>query len=284
MSVAVITCVYNEAYNLPRWRAWYGAAFGEANLFVVDQSSTDGSTFDLGVCNRICVPRRPLDEVARADFMSRLHGMLLHHYDVVILTDCDELLVPDPAKYSGLADFVERMSGDHVTAVGLNLIQILTEEAPLDSQRPLLGQRSVVGFTPWMCKTLISRVPTRWLPGFHACDLPTAFDPDLFLFHTKLADFDAALRRHRINQQTQWSDQAIEQGHGGHHRVDQRRFVEDYFLMPIQWINQGHVQDFDFTRDIAAYHEVLASHQDFLQSDRWGMWFARVPERFHDKF
>ena len=62
MTTAVITFVYNEAVNLPIWRRYYGGIFGERNLFVIDHSSSDGSTDDLGDMNKLWLHREELDE------------------------------------------------------------------------------------------------------------------------------------------------------------------------------------------------------------------------------
>src|SRR5207245_2233428 len=95
MRTAVVTFVYNEAVYLPIWRGYYGEIFGEQNLFVIDHSSSDGSTNRLGVVNKLWLHRDELDEHKRCVFMSSFATALLEYFDTVIYTDCDELLVPD---------------------------------------------------------------------------------------------------------------------------------------------------------------------------------------------
>src|SRR5437867_8001174 len=95
MTTAVITFVYNEAVNLPIWRRYYGGIFGERNLFVIDHSSSDGSTDDLGDMNKLWLHREELDERKRSLFIAPFVKGLLEYFDTVIYTDCDEIIVPD---------------------------------------------------------------------------------------------------------------------------------------------------------------------------------------------
>jgi hypothetical protein len=62
--IAIITMVYNESFNLPIWIKHYRRTAPNANLFVVDHSSDDGSTDNLSGVNKIALPRDKLDEVA----------------------------------------------------------------------------------------------------------------------------------------------------------------------------------------------------------------------------
>lgn len=170
MSVAVVTFTYNESTNLPIWLKYYGAHFGEANLFVADRGSNDGSVDNIGKANLLRLPRNAFDEFEKTDFMNHLHASLLNFFDVVIITDCDEILVPDPSKYATLRAYVENMDAPCIRAVGIDVIHLITSEAPLDLARGILSQRSFGKFSSPECKNLISKVPVRWLPG---CTLAT---------------------------------------------------------------------------------------------------------------
>jgi len=84
MATAVITFVYNEAINLPVWRRYYGRIFGERNLFVIDHSSSDHSTDDLGEINKLWLRREALEERKRAVFVSSFARALLEYFKTVI--------------------------------------------------------------------------------------------------------------------------------------------------------------------------------------------------------
>ena len=53
--LAAITMVRDERVMLPRWVAHYGSECGTDHLYVIDDSSTDGSTDDLP-CSVIRIP------------------------------------------------------------------------------------------------------------------------------------------------------------------------------------------------------------------------------------
>jgi hypothetical protein len=220
--VCAITNVYNEAFSLPIWLRYYGGQLGIENCIVVDDGSDDGSTADLGGASRLRLPRLPFDDGRRGDLMSSLATSMLRYYDAVIYSDCDEILVADPRKYSSLIDFCERFKGPGCTAIGLNVIHNLAEEGPIDPSRPILDQRSYVHFQSSMCKTLLVRSPVSWGGGFHSSSLPVAFS-DLYLFHLKMMDLGEALRRLALTRELNLAKQ---DGAGRHQRISNETLIQ----------------------------------------------------------
>jgi hypothetical protein len=234
MKVAVITMARNESVMLPRWVAHYGAAAGERNLYVLDDGSDDGSTTGLAA-TVITMPVRATEQQARrstrsptrswrpgraggkrlrraragwgfgaykAAVASKLAVALLEMYDVVVYTDADEFIVPDPRRYAGLGDYLEQHEGSAVLApVGLNLVHLPGREPTLRSDMPLLAQRRHVKVVGGMCKPAIKRIGARWSAGTHGVKAPYTLSRDLYLLHAKYADYDVALStqsaRHR---------------------------------------------------------------------------------------
>lgn len=201
MHVAAMTMVRNEADMLPRWVRYYGAQLGAANLVVIDDQSNDGSTDDPG-CT---VLRMPVRGGARAPFAThkttianKLAAGLLEMFDAVLFTDVDEFIVPDPRRYAGLVEYLEKNPDEPVLApTGLNLVHVVGNEPPLDPDQPLLDQRRHVKFVGRMCKPAIKRVPVRWANGTHGVARPFEVRDDLYLFHAKFADFDRVMRVHQ---------------------------------------------------------------------------------------
>jgi FkbM family methyltransferase len=184
---AAITMVYNESYFLPIWLRHYGAHLGLDNLFVVDHGSDDGSiTSD--VKNRIRIPRDVFDDNVRRQMITNLHSALLYYFDVVIYTDCDELLVPRPSKYATMLDYLKQTRAATIRSVGINVMPHERGMPPLDLTKPLLLQRPYGFPTHWYFKPLVSAEPIRWVPGFHDAEEQSMFDPDLWLFHLKFAN------------------------------------------------------------------------------------------------
>jgi hypothetical protein len=284
MKLAAITFVYNEAVNLPIWIRYYGRIFGDKNLFVVDRESDDGSTADLGEVNRINIPRDAFDDRKKADFMSSMQNALLNYYDAVVCGDCDELVVPNLASFTDLADYVGKMDADYATCVGLNVLHILNVEPPLDLQKPVLSQRRFARFMTATCKTMLSRVPIRWLPGLHCLNRRPKIDPDLFMFHTKTMDYGIASARQRINRETAWAEESLAQNFGAHHRYEFSQFVRECFFDPVNVVNQGKIQSFEFSDEIASFEQGVQEKDGFywipMNINRW----VEIPEHLSKAF
>ncbi len=228
MRIAAFTMAYNEPVFLALWKAHYGQQLGLENLFCIDHGSDDGSTENIGI-SVLRLPRGKLDEDQRAAFVSRFHASLLTYYDVVIFTDCDEFLVPDPRLYAGLRDFVERKCVTVVTAVGVNVVHAPDQEAPIDLSRPFFSQRRFGRFHGSYCKTLISRMPITWGPGFHGCNFVQNVDMGLYLFHLKYMDLSYFRNTHKSRNAIQLSAGAIKQSHNHHWRQDSSVIEKEYF-------------------------------------------------------
>ena len=220
MRVAAITMSYNEPVWAGAWARHYARELGAEHCTLLDHGSDDGSADGLPVRVRR-LPRTALDETWRAAVIAEEVRGLLRHYDAVIHTDVDELLVADPACYTGLLDFADAVPEPVVTAVGLDLHHLPEEEPALDPARPLGVQREWVRFSAAMCKPVLVRRAVEWAPGFHCCDAPLVLDR-LFLLHMRYADLDAGLRRLRRTRAL------VVAGPGGgeHQRVPDGAFAE----------------------------------------------------------
>lgn len=189
--IAALTMVRDESTMLPRWVAHYGRECGVENLFVVDDSSSDGSTDDLP-CSVIRIPSwgDKHFETTRMRVVSSFAAGLLEAYDAVLFADADEFLVADPERYAGLRELlVDRPGHEVVGAQGLNVVHA-PGQPPLEPDRPVLGQRTWAKFVPLMCKPAIKRVPAPWVAASHGTTVPFEVDPDLYLFHLKFAERD----------------------------------------------------------------------------------------------
>ncbi len=233
MTIIAMTMVYNEGTMLRRWLQHYGNQLGDKNLLILDHCSNDGSTDDVGAAGRIRLPRDAgFDDGMRADFVSKLQAALLMFYSAVIYTDCDELLIPDPRKFANLADYIGRNTADCIRPLGLDVFHDRAREGGLAADAPILAQREYCRFYSELCKPLVTRVPTRWVAGFHAADQAAQVDPELFLIHLKYADYDDAMRRLEITSTMKWSQRAIESGWGKRHRADKNEITRNFFDAP----------------------------------------------------
>ena len=195
--VVVMTMVRDEADLLPRWIDYYGGQVGPQNLVVLDDNSVDGSTDDLP-CLRYRLPPEPWKQrwsKMRVRMANKLAEAFLACNDVVVFTDVDEFLIPDPEKHGGLLDYLTHRPDTQVMApLAFELMHNARIEPPLDPARPVLEQRRFVKFAPAMCKPLLKRVPAAWEPAFHGIHAPFEVDPELFMLHLKWCD-EAVLAR-----------------------------------------------------------------------------------------
>ena len=235
VKVCAITNVYNETFNLPLWLGHYGREVGRENCIVVDHGSE--ALPDLGGAGLIRTPRGPLDDGLRARMIGQLVTAMLEHYDVVLYSDADELLVADPASYSGLRDFFARTEARAYTAVGLDVIHNLFAEDPLDVSRPVLEQRRFGVWNGWLCKTLATRDPIRWGGGFHASSAPPSFS-DLYLFHLRAVDLGEMVKRAALTRRLESADPEA----GEHHRRPLAWFVNN-LLGASSWTVQETLDD-----------------------------------------
>ncbi len=282
-SIAAMTFTYNENVNLPLWIKYYGAACGEDNLFIADRGSNDGSVDRVGKANLLKLPRHDFDEFEKTDFINNMHSALLNFYDFVVYTDCDEFLVPDPNKHLTLNDYVQEMAADCVRAIGIDVLHILDNELPLDLSRPVLSQRSFGRFGSPSCKALITKVPLKWLPGFHSCDRKIEIDLSLALFHLKYMDYGMACARQVVNNETIWSKRSLDRQFGGHHRWNLAQFVHHGFFVPSDVFKRDGFGEFDLTAEVETIHNNTALTNGFWRIPTNVYKWIRIPDRFRNQ-
>jgi len=238
---------YNEGTMLRRWLSHYGRHLGSQNLLVIDHGSDDGSTADLGAASRILLPRSitGYDEGLRVEFVNDLQAALLRFYDVVLYVDCDEFLIPDPRKFANLTDYVAKTSASCVRPVGLDLVHNRRDEPALGDDGPVLAHRAHCKFMLGSCKPAITRVPIRWIVGFHSCNVVAKVDPNLFLIHLKYADYQAAMTRADLTRNLKWSDRTFSAGWSKRHRATSEELTRTFFDDPADRVARDGAAELD---------------------------------------
>lgn len=228
--IAAITMAFNEPEFLPLWVEHYGRLVGFHNLYVISFADRQQRADRSRRYQLIDLPDIGFDEARRAQTMSALQAMLLLTYDWVVMSDVDELIVPDPDRYSGLKDFLRKNRRQpYFTTVGFNVVQDRRKEQPLDSCRPLFHQRNWLRFDGGYCKPLVSRVPLNWSVGFHECDKPPRHTDDLYLFHLRAVDEKIARARIARLNALKVSKRDREGGISKQFRFDAEEYVQHVF-------------------------------------------------------
>ncbi len=225
---AIITIVNNEAIYFPIWLSYYSRFFAETDIYVLDNETTDGSTDGPGFV-RIPVQRDALDNLWMVGQVQNLQHDLLRRYDVVVATDVDEIIAPNPA-LGTLGDYLDRFDEEWVNCLGYEVVHQRDREPPLELGRPLLSQRRYWFFNDTYDKPAVATAPLDWGPGFHKrSDQHFNLDPDLRLIHLHRLDYDICRERHRIRTRRGWAERDAREGWGAHHFVTEEPDFSRWF-------------------------------------------------------
>ncbi|MGB0120366.1 MAG: glycosyltransferase family 2 protein [Solirubrobacterales bacterium] len=229
-SRAIITMVYNEAFFLPIWLRYYSRFFDPADIYVLDNQSVDGST-NGGDYNREIVEHNSVDHTWMVETIEKKQRELLEGgYDLVLVTDVDELVVPDPS-LGDLGTYMDTMVEEFVTCMGYELIHLPDREGPLDPKRPVTEQRGYWTENAAYNKSAMATRPSSWEPGFHRRkDKHFRGDPDLFMVHLHRADYDVCLDRHLLRKDRAWEVEDEQSGWAAHNRITEKEEFDRWFF------------------------------------------------------
>jgi Glycosyl transferase family 2 len=225
---AVITIVHNEPVFLPIWLNYYSRFFRPEDIYVLDNDTMDGSTERDGFV-RIPVHHDSVDHTWMVDTVQDLQHELLDRYDVVLVTDVDEIVTPTP-EWGTLGEYIDEFSEMFVTCVGYEILHMIDREGPYDPSRPILDQRGYWFANGAYNKSALATEPMSWVPGFHhRTDERLNYDPDLRLIHLHRMDFDICHERHRIREARAWNETDVDERWAYYNRtVDEVEF-ESWF-------------------------------------------------------
>lgn len=226
---AVVTIVHDEPVFLPIWLGYYGRFFAPADIYVLDHETTDGSTDRDGFV-RIPVHHDSVDHTWMVEQLQGLQHALLDSYDVVLVTDVDEIVAPVP-EWGTLGDYLDRFDEGWVNPLGYELLHLPDREPPLDLGRPILDQRGFWYQNDAYSKAALATEPMTWLPGLHGrADRKLAVDPDLRLVHLHRMDHDLCLARHRTRARRPWAPHDRREGWAAHNRIVDEAAFTRWFL------------------------------------------------------
>ncbi|MFE9749860.1 RICIN domain-containing protein [Saccharothrix saharensis] len=215
---AVMTMVYNEEVLLPIWLGYYSRFFAPEDIYVLDHGTTDGSTDRPGF-NRVPVHHDEFGVGWQRDTCQRFQHELLERYDVVLHTDVDEIVAPDP-RSGDLGEYIDRFDDDFVTCTGYEVLHMKDTEPAYDPGRPVLDQRGTWFRNNSYSKPLLARVPMEWHGGFHERkDRAARRDPSLRLIHLHRFDYDYGLTRNLVRTKRRRARLDVEKGWGRQNRI-----------------------------------------------------------------
>ena len=227
-SRALITMVHDEPVFLPIWLGYYSRFFAPQDIYVLDNGTTDGST-DRDGFMRIPVEHDTVDHAWMAQTLGELQHDLLDRYDVVLVTDVDEIVAPVP-EWGTLAAYIDRFDEEFVNCLGYEMLHRPDSEAPLDLGRPVLDQRSWWFINDGYDKAALASEPMTWRPGLHGrADYEFNPDPDLRLIHLHRMDYSLCRERHLTRRRKPWAAEDERRGWAGHNRIVEEAEFERWF-------------------------------------------------------
>lgn len=225
---AIVTMVHNEPVFLPIWLRYYSRFFAPEDIHVLDNDSTDGSTGGAGFV-RVPVAHDRVDWTWAVRTVEEYQHELLERYDVVLVTDVDEIVAPDP-EWGTLDEYLDRFDEEWVNCLGYELVHLKEIEPPLNLDRPILDQRGYWYVNGAYDKPALATEPMSWTPGFHhRSDGRYHFDPDLRLIHLHRMDYDLCLAKHRLLRERAWSSEDMTEDRGTHNRIADEDAFERWF-------------------------------------------------------
>lgn len=205
---AVFTIVRNEPFFLPVWCDYYARNFGEENLYVLDNSTTDSSVNDVVKrWPKINVRPVPSDEALlyawTTEVAKSFQRAALKAHRCVVFADADEFLVPGE-RYRNLRAYCDEFlasSRQYVRSQGWAVVHQIDSERAATSD-DILRDRNSMWRAPLYDKTLISKVPLNWAKGIHTIYdsrgvklIDDPVDTNLVLFHARDVDLGVMHRR-----------------------------------------------------------------------------------------
>lgn len=196
---AVFTVVKDEKYFLPRWLKHYQKYFDNKDIFVLDHQTKDGSTKNLPVKTILIENEQAYDHnwlTAKVCFFQK---ELLNEYECVLFSEADEFVytVEQPLNDFINDIFLKDSDINYLTTVTYELIQNLDNELPLKETDIILEKRKY--WCPYFTfgnKTLLSKIPLKWLNGFHKVEhLEPCFKHPFFMLHLHKWDFELMCER-----------------------------------------------------------------------------------------
>jgi hypothetical protein len=199
---AVFTIVKNESFFLPIWLKHYRKYFCDYDIYVLDHQSTDGSTENLPVNVEIVKNELSYDHQWLLNTISKKQRELLDDYECVLFSESDEIVYTINCQLDEYIDTFIDSHLQYVTCQSYEVSQNFEEnERNLNDDEEIFANRNWWTRQAYTAnlydKTLLSKIPLEWEPGFHNISYPRFYTNNFFMVHLKRYDFEQLLSRNR---------------------------------------------------------------------------------------
>ena len=220
--LACVTMVRDEEFFLELMLNHYCRMTDEVDFFIIDHASkvpvsefisTRIRNIHPGRINVIRIPPIPFDDDYKSSALSSLANMVVAAYNVVLVSDVDEIIVPIGGD---LVDIAMRDAREVIAPLGFEVIHHREREAVYRMDRHLLDQRRYGYFRAAESKPVIWKAPNTAGPGLHKSIKPFGFNEMLILAHLRYVDYDMSRQRITHRQSVEFSSSQKDHGYGAY--------------------------------------------------------------------
>lgn len=224
---AVFTIVKNESYFLPIWLKHFKKYFNNDDIYILDHQSTDGSTKNLDVHVIPLINEMTFDHAWLTSQVENMQETLLKSYESVLFCEVDEIIYTVKENFNDLiTKFVSDPNSNFVTVRSHELVQDLDNEQPITETDLIFENRSKWFHWRMYDKTLLSKVPLKWVWGFHdTIGYEKDFKHELYLVHLHRFDFEFMLKRH--TERAKWKHK--KDGGGQQNLTNDKNYLLSFF-------------------------------------------------------
>jgi len=211
---AIFTIQHNETFYLPIWINYYSKYFEPKDMYILAHNCS-GKTLDIlkdAEDSGINVTYLKTEDIFNHDWLlNQVHTTqrnLLERYNYVVFTDCDEIIIPTNCT---LKEFLDNATEDAYRCDGW--------EVQEDKMYP----------SPGFCKTLISKVPLKYVHGYHTSVPEFPKYNNLPMYHIKRLNYEEAWKRNQKLLEEKWDKFAVDNRLSWQNRVPNEEEFKDSF-------------------------------------------------------
>lgn len=220
-SLACVTMARNEEFFLEMMLHHYLRLDPNTDFYIIDHASDVpvleflSKKFNLssGQINVIRIPDISFDDEFKSTALSNLASMVTRAYEIVIVSDADELVVSEG---DNLVEACLAHSCDIVAPLGFEVIHHTDQEAVYNFSLPIFEQRSYGYFKASETKPIIWKAPSMLSAGLHKVLHPFEISDTLLTLHMRFADKIEATKRIKERQYSVLSKNQKEKNYGAY--------------------------------------------------------------------
>lgn len=217
--LAFVTMAKNEFEFIEAWILNGLSISPDAHFYIIDHASSppikdtvDQISVELRkVVSVINIPGISFDDDFKAMAISGLAKMLLQAFEIVVATDCDELLYGNGVAQGDVLGVI-KSGAEIISPIGFEVVQHVDREGKFNPAVPIFKQRRFGFFASGYSKPVIWRKGTEFGAGLHRCRDEFGYESSLLLAHLRSVDQGIAAARSEQRRIFDLSEEQIRKG------------------------------------------------------------------------